>query len=133
MSRRPSSHTDRPANGALRPAQGSPRQPPLTAGDAPTTAPSDSCQPRHDLLSPADPPSTRGTAMTDRRRGAAPGSRSYLTIGDVCDELDVPRSTFYDWRAKRRAPRCIKLPNGGLRIRRGDLDAWLDSCTEEAA
>jgi predicted DNA-binding transcriptional regulator AlpA len=71
--------------------------------------------------------------MTDRRRGASPGSRKHLTIADVCDELDVARSTFYDWRAKGRAPRCIKLPNGELRIRRGDLDAWLDSCTEEAA
>ncbi|WOI63620.1 helix-turn-helix transcriptional regulator [Streptomyces fradiae] len=35
-------------------------------------------------------------------------------------------TTFYDWRAKRRAPRCIKLPNGDLRIRRSDLDHWLD-------
>lgn len=71
--------------------------------------------------------------MTDRRRGAAPGPRKHLTIADVCDELDVARSTFYDWRAKGRAPRCLKLPNGELRIRRGDLDAWLDSCTDEAA
>lgn len=71
--------------------------------------------------------------MTDRRRGAAPGPRRHLTIADLCDELDVARSTFYDWRAKGRAPRCIKLPNGELRVRRADLDAWLDSCTDEAA
>ena len=70
--------------------------------------------------------------MTDRRRGSAPGPRKHLTIAAVCDELDVARSTFYDWRAKGRAPRCIKLPNGELRIRRDDLDAWLDS-HEEAA
>ncbi|MDX3099071.1 excisionase [Streptomyces sp. ME19-03-3] len=33
---------------------------------------------------------------------------------------------------KRRAPRCIKLPNGDLRIRHSDLDHWLDD-HEDAA
>ncbi|QIY62718.1 helix-turn-helix domain-containing protein [Streptomyces sp. RPA4-2] len=55
-----------------------------------------------------------------------------LTLAEVCEELKVSRSTFYDWRAKRRAPRCIKLPNGDLRIRRSDLDHWLDD-REDAA
>ena len=87
----------------------------------------------HNAAQPLPAASQKGTTMTDRRRGAAPGSRKHLTIADVCDELDVARSTFYDWRAKGRAPRCIKLPNGELRIRRGDLEAWLDSCTDEAA
>lgn len=54
----------------------------------------------------------------------------HLTLADVCDELGVARSTFYDWRAKGRAPRCIKLPNGELRIRRADLDRWLATCEE---
>lgn len=48
-----------------------------------------------------------------------------LTVGELCAELKVSRSTFYDWRQKRRGPRCIRLPNGGLRVRRCDLDAWL--------
>ncbi|MFF2994723.1 helix-turn-helix transcriptional regulator [Streptomyces sp. NPDC057950] len=55
-----------------------------------------------------------------------------LTLAEVCEELKVSRSTFYDWRAKKRAPRCIKLPNGDLRIRRSDLDHWLDG-REDAA
>nr|WP_202455198.1 helix-turn-helix domain-containing protein [Streptomyces sp. SID8367] len=55
-----------------------------------------------------------------------------LTLAEVCAELCISRSTFYDWRAKRRAPRCIKLPNGDLRIRRSDLDLWLDD-REDAA
>ncbi|MFH9062557.1 helix-turn-helix transcriptional regulator [Streptomyces coeruleorubidus] len=59
-------------------------------------------------------------------------SRTMLTLAEVCEELGVSRSTFYDWRAKRRAPRCIKLPNGDLRIRRSDLDNWLDD-REDAA
>ena len=48
-----------------------------------------------------------------------------LTVAAVLAELDVPRSTFYKWRRVGQAPRCIKLPNGEVRIRRADLDAWL--------
>lgn len=48
-----------------------------------------------------------------------------LTVSELCAELKVSRSTFYDWRQKRRGPRCIRLPNGDLRVRRCDLDAWL--------
>jgi excisionase family DNA binding protein len=55
-----------------------------------------------------------------------------LTLAEVCAELRISRSTFYDWRAKGRAPRCIKLPNGDLRIRRSALERWLDD-REDAA
>ena len=55
-----------------------------------------------------------------------------LTVQEVCAELRISRSTFYEWRAKGRAPRCIKLPNGDLRIRRAELDRWLDA-HEDAA
>lgn len=133
MSRRPPLHTGQPTNGAPRAVQGSLSRPPPPPRREPALSPPGAHQSDHDQLSPADPPPWKGSPMTDRRRGTAPGPRKHLTIADVCDELDVARSTFYDWRAKGRAPRCIKLPNGELRIRRGDLDAWLDSCTEEAA
>lgn len=62
----------------------------------------------------------------------SPSSRLQLTIAQVCDELDVSRSTFYDWRAKGKAPRCIKLPNGEIRVRRTELDRWLRACEESA-
>ncbi|GEL26074.1 excisionase [Pseudonocardia sulfidoxydans NBRC 16205] len=55
-----------------------------------------------------------------------------LTVAELCADLGISRSTFYDWRAKGRAPRCIKLPNGDLRIRRVELERWLDD-REEAA
>ncbi|WP_435582077.1 helix-turn-helix transcriptional regulator [Amycolatopsis thermoflava] len=61
------------------------------------------------------------------------GKRQHLTVDELCEELGIARSTFDDWRAKGRAPRCLKLPNGKLRIRRSDLEAWLDSCMENAA
>ena len=57
----------------------------------------------------------------------------HLTIAEVCEELSIARSTFYDWRAKRKAPRCIKLPNRDLRIRRVDFEAWLESIEDKAA
>ena len=55
-----------------------------------------------------------------------------LTLAEVCEELGVSRSTFYEWRAKGRAPRCIKLPNGEIRVRRGEFERWLEA-REEAA
>lgn len=55
-----------------------------------------------------------------------------LTVAEFCTELGIARSTFYDWRAKGRAPRCLKLPNGDLRIRRTDYDRWLNSLEDTA-
>lgn len=56
----------------------------------------------------------------------------HLTVADVCQELGVARSTFYDWRAAKKAPPCLKLPNGDLRIRRDDLDRWLQTLEQPA-
>jgi excisionase family DNA binding protein len=53
-----------------------------------------------------------------------------LTLREVCAELKISRSTFYDWRQKRKAPLCTVLPNGGIRVVRRDLDAWLEACRD---
>jgi predicted DNA-binding transcriptional regulator AlpA len=58
---------------------------------------------------------------------AHPPLEDSIRISDFCMALKIARSTFYDWRAKGRAPRCIKLPNGDLRIRLSDYESWLDS------
>jgi predicted DNA-binding transcriptional regulator AlpA len=64
--------------------------------------------------------------------GRKPGlERKLLTVATVLAELDVPRSTFYKWRSLGIGPRCLKLPNGEVRIRRADLDVWL--CEREEA
>jgi predicted DNA-binding transcriptional regulator AlpA len=60
------------------------------------------------------------------------GNDRHMSIDEVCADLDIARSTFYEWRAKKRAPRCLKLPNGDIRIRRDEYERWLDS-HEEAA
>lgn len=61
-----------------------------------------------------------------------PTQRRHLSIRELCEELDISRRTFYEWRAKGRAPRCIKLPNGELRIRRVDFERWENSLEEAA-
>jgi predicted DNA-binding transcriptional regulator AlpA len=61
-----------------------------------------------------------------------PTLSSFLTVAEFCAELNIARSTFNDWRAKGTGPRCIKFPNGAIRIRRTELDRWLKS-REEAA
>ena len=76
---------------------------------------------------------------TVKRLAAVPGQpfgkltpRDKLTVGEVCADLQIAQSTFYEWRTKGTGPRCIKLPNGQLRIRRADLEAWLNA-REDAA
>ncbi|GII26501.1 hypothetical protein Pme01_60980 [Planosporangium mesophilum] len=70
----------------------------------------------------------RSTAAMAGREGRPPS----LTIPEVIAELKVSRSTFYYWRQTGKAPRCIKLPNGEIRVRRVDLDEWFDSLEEAA-
>ncbi len=70
------------------------------------------------------------TAMTQRRQRTPETEqtdRTPLTLSELCKELSISRSTFYAWRASRRAPLCIKLPNGEIRVRRSDLNSWLQS------
>jgi predicted DNA-binding transcriptional regulator AlpA len=59
-------------------------------------------------------------------------SADRLTIAQLSTELGISRSTLYVWRAKGRAPRCIKLPHGQIRIRRAEFERWLDSLEEVA-
>ncbi|MES9602322.1 helix-turn-helix domain-containing protein [Actinomadura sp. NPDC000929] len=59
-------------------------------------------------------------------------ARDQLTVPQLCEELQISRSTFYEWRQKGRAPVCLVLPNGSLRVRRRDLDRWLATCEEAA-
>ena len=61
------------------------------------------------------------------------GSLAVLTVNEICDLLKVSRRTFYEWRAKNTGPRCTKLPNGELRVRRVEFERWMDSCGEAVA
>ncbi len=75
-------------------------------------------------------------AATTQARNRPPEGRrprGHMTIAELCEELGISRSTFYEWRAKRKAPPCLKLPNGDLRIKRIDFEDWLVSLEEGAA
>lgn len=67
-----------------------------------------------------------------RRTSAPVHPRTRLTIAEVCEDLGISRSTFYEWRTKGRAPRCIKLPNGDIRINRADYERWLRALEQAA-
>jgi len=73
-----------------------------------------------------------GVVMVGTERGRGTRERDKLTIAEVCADLGISRRTFYEWRAKGRAPRCITLPNGSLRVRRSECQRWL-AAHEEAA
>jgi len=55
-----------------------------------------------------------------------------LKLPEVLAEIGMSRAAFYRMRARGQAPRLRKLPNGQLRVRRDDLDAWWESCEEAA-
>jgi predicted DNA-binding transcriptional regulator AlpA len=81
---------------------------------------------------PARTPRARKTSTRPEPTGpdTTTGRRRNRTVKQFCDEWEISRSTFYDWRAKGRAPHCIKLPNGDLRITPADYDTWLATCRE---
>ncbi|WP_433891761.1 helix-turn-helix transcriptional regulator [Streptomyces sp. CA-111067] len=56
-----------------------------------------------------------------------------LKLAEVLEEIDMSRAAFYRMRARGQAPRLRKLPNGQLRVSRADLDAWWESCEQQAA
>ncbi|WP_406326146.1 helix-turn-helix transcriptional regulator [Streptomyces niveus] len=45
----------------------------------------------------------------------------------------MSRAAFYRMRSRGQAPKCIRLPNGQLRFRRSDLEAWLSDHEEAHA
>lgn len=55
-----------------------------------------------------------------------------LKLPEVLAELGMSRAAFYRMRARAQGPRLIKLPNGQIRVRRSDLDAWWAQCEETA-
>ncbi|MFK4184703.1 helix-turn-helix transcriptional regulator [Streptomyces sparsogenes] len=57
-----------------------------------------------------------------------PARSDTLTLVEVLAEIRMSRAAFYRMRARGLAPKCLKLPNGQIRVRRSDLNAWLEGC-----
>ena len=55
-------------------------------------------------------------------------ARACSTVAEILADLGGPddplsRRTCYEWRAKGTGPKCVKLPNGELRVRRAEYRA----------
>jgi predicted DNA-binding transcriptional regulator AlpA len=70
------------------------------------------------VTAPGRPPAT-----PDNEPGT-PGD-PLLTIEEVTAELRVSRAAFYRWRRQQAGPPVVRLPGGGVRVRRSALTLWL--------
>ena len=77
----------------------------------------------HGQAPPAGTHRSRPRPRRPGRRTTAPGTDELLTIEEVIAELRVSRATFYRWRRRGTGPAAVRLPGGGVRIRRSALDA----------
>ena len=48
-----------------------------------------------------------------------------MTGAEVARLLNVAPVTMRSWRHRNKGPKSIKLPNGSIRYRRADVEAWL--------
>jgi predicted DNA-binding transcriptional regulator AlpA len=72
--------------------------------------------------------------LNHRRLQVSTRRDELLTVDQLLDELGgVSRRTFFRWRELGRAPHCIKLPNGELRVWRSELMTWLHGRSEHVA
>jgi len=49
-----------------------------------------------------------------------------MSVEEFCEFYGISRSTYYDWKAKGRAPKSHRLPNGELRMKRVDVERWFE-------
>ncbi len=109
---------------------GPPHGGPQQASDAPTQAGSRSRLDRRAKpmvhAQRTDPSPPAGPAPL---AGGRPGE--LLTVEELTAELRVSRTAFYRWRQQGTGPPVVRLPGGGLRVRRAALAAWLAGLEDE--
>jgi predicted DNA-binding transcriptional regulator AlpA len=68
---------------------------------------------------------TRDPSTTGRHGVESEGR--WLSIRQIAADLGVSTSTAYKWSARGAPwfPRCIRLRNGDIRVRRDWYEAWL--------
>jgi len=60
---------------------------------------------------------------------AASDTNRWLSPQEVCDELRIPKQTFYQWRARHVAPPAYRFGKL-LRIDRAEFEEWLSNHAE---
>lgn len=53
-------------------------------------------------------------------------SHTWVSVDDLADELQIPKSTIYGWKTRGLGPNWTRVGKH-LRARRTEVDAWLDS------
>lgn len=67
---------------------------------------------------------------TDHGPAAGPlEPAKWMSPQDICNELHIPRQTYYQWRAKRLGPPAYKFGKL-IRINREDFNSWMASHAE---
>ncbi|MGJ5897997.1 helix-turn-helix domain-containing protein [Streptomyces niveiscabiei] len=56
-------------------------------------------------------------------------THNWVSVDDLADELQIPKSTIYGWRTRGLGPAWVRVGKH-LRARRADVDAWLDALSE---
>ncbi|MFD9319320.1 helix-turn-helix domain-containing protein [Streptomyces sp. NPDC060053] len=51
---------------------------------------------------------------------------TWVSVDDLADELQIPKSTIYGWKTRGLGPSWTRVGKH-LRARRTEVDAWLDS------
>lgn len=64
------------------------------------------------------------------RSGAC--DHSWVSVDDLADELQIPKSTIYGWKNRGLGPQWTRVGKH-LRARRTAVDDWLDSLADGAA
>ncbi|MEU8855714.1 MULTISPECIES: helix-turn-helix transcriptional regulator [Streptomyces] len=55
----------------------------------------------------------------------------WVSVEDLADELQIPKSTIYGWKNRGQGPAWIRVGKH-LRARRVDVEAWLDGLADTA-
>lgn len=56
---------------------------------------------------------------------------TWVSVDDLADELQIPKSTIYGWKSRGIGPQWTRVGKH-LRARRTNVDAWLNSLSEAA-
>ena len=80
---------------------------------------------------PPGTPTAPGRPAATPDGGPGTADDPLLTIDEVIAELRVSRAAFYRWRRQGAGPPAVRLPGGGVRVRRSALTAWLRRLEEQ--
>ena len=71
-------------------------------------------------------------AVQSRAKRAKTPLETMITVAEICEALGISKRTFYEWKAKGRAPETHKMPNGELRVEPAEYERWLKSLKDAA-